>query len=481
MLVCVCLCSADVIARSLACSLSQATEDMCSHKLDARLYERLRDECLMHVRSKLETLNPYVSPCRVAPHCSRYTRARTRSHENRSIFSIVLMPCIASTRANGSMIVSLLTSVPLSLVFDAQTIAFQHRVPTDPRCVLARSLRPDGAYPTMIATTPMSRVGCDLRGLTAVNVCTMQHFIRSIFLCLDRKYVIQTANVKSLWDMGLELFRQVIALNDAVSEKLLAGLLQSIEAERQGEIVDKALLRRLLKMLDALGVCAVPLARLQVLANPLAHSSILAPTPRIQVYTTHFEREFLDATTEFYAREGQAKIESLPVRFHHHHHYFRCYWCSFYRSLAYTVCTGTDSLVSPPCPHAIDRGAPTSRELPVPIDQEGADSTGRGPVAGRSLANHSRKGLRHDHGRESRRGSLAHVQAPEPRQRSAAAQTVLEPVPQGSHLSHRCHRIRFSVQPIAHASRSSSSSAPSASFIRVESRYGARDPRREGQ
>jgi len=159
------------------------------------------------------------------------------------------------------MIVSLLTSVPLSLlgfVFDAQTIAFQHRVPTDPRCVLARSLRPDGAYPTMIATTPMSRVGCDLRGLTAVNVCTMQHFIRSIFLCLDRKYVIQTANVKSLWDMGLELFRQVIALNDAVSEKLLAGLLQSIEAERQGEIVDKALLRRLLKMLDALGVCAVP-------------------------------------------------------------------------------------------------------------------------------------------------------------------------------------------------------------------------------
>jgi hypothetical protein len=33
---------------------------MCSHKLDAKLYVRLRDECHIHIKEKLHTLNPYV-------------------------------------------------------------------------------------------------------------------------------------------------------------------------------------------------------------------------------------------------------------------------------------------------------------------------------------------------------------------------------------------------------------------------------------
>jgi hypothetical protein len=58
-----------------------------------------------------------------------------------------------------------------------------------------------------------------------------------------------------LRDMGLELFREVIVLDPLVSRKLSHGLLSTIENERNGEIIDKALVRRLLKMQEAVGVC----------------------------------------------------------------------------------------------------------------------------------------------------------------------------------------------------------------------------------
>ncbi len=37
--------------------------------------------------------------------------------------------------------------------------------------------------------------------------CRQMILIRSIFLYLDRKYVLQNAGVASIWDMGLETFK----------------------------------------------------------------------------------------------------------------------------------------------------------------------------------------------------------------------------------------------------------------------------------
>lgn len=57
--------------------------------------------------------------------------------------------------------------------------------------------------------------------------------IRSIFLYLDRTYVISTMGVRSLFDMGLQLFRNHLAAHPAVQSTTVTGLLQLIESERK--------------------------------------------------------------------------------------------------------------------------------------------------------------------------------------------------------------------------------------------------------
>lgn len=163
-------------------------------------------------------------------------------------------------------------------------------------------------------------------------------FIRSIFLSLDRKYVLQSSpKVKSLWDMGLSLFcLHVITLPDieekvnsgyasgihclffcvifvnlfislislqsnffclftsyfaslysylnSVSSSILtARLLRVIEQDRRDEDVDKRLLKHVIRMLSAL-----------------------------RLYPT-FEKAFLLATSAFYQAEADRLYAELPV------------------------------------------------------------------------------------------------------------------------------------------------------------------------
>lgn len=82
--------------------------------------------------------------------------------------------------------------------------------------------------------------------------CQQMIMIRSIFLYLDRKFVLQTPTVFSIWDMGLELFRRHISLNPMVQNKIVDGLLLLIGQERQGDAVDRTLLKSLLRMLTDL-------------------------------------------------------------------------------------------------------------------------------------------------------------------------------------------------------------------------------------
>lgn len=55
-------------------------------------------------------------------------------------------------------------------------------------------------------------------------------------------------------DMGLELFRRYIILNPVVQNRTVEGLLMLIEQERQGDAVDRTLLKSLLRMLTDLQV-----------------------------------------------------------------------------------------------------------------------------------------------------------------------------------------------------------------------------------
>eukprot|EP00698_Gefionella_okellyi_P004130 TRINITY_DN13866_c0_g1_i1.p1 TRINITY_DN13866_c0_g1~~TRINITY_DN13866_c0_g1_i1.p1 ORF type:complete len:812 (+),score=199.83 TRINITY_DN13866_c0_g1_i1:196-2436(+) len=113
--------------------------------------------------------------------------------------------------------------------------------------------------------------------------CEQMHMIRSIFLYLDRTYVIGTP-LRGLWEMGLQQYRQYIATQPEVERKTIRGMLQLIERERRGETVNRALLGSLQRMLTALGI-----------------------------YADMFQRPFLEATVAFYGDEGRRCMQEMEI------------------------------------------------------------------------------------------------------------------------------------------------------------------------
>ncbi|MEW5312866.1 MAG: hypothetical protein WDW38_004466 [Sanguina aurantia] len=114
--------------------------------------------------------------------------------------------------------------------------------------------------------------------------CSQMLTIRLIFLYLDRTYVITTTGVRSLFDMGLALFRQHLATHLEVQARCVEGLLLLISKERDGEAVERAPLSSLLRMLHNIGV-----------------------------YADTFQRPFLEVTTRYYQAEGDRLMQELDV------------------------------------------------------------------------------------------------------------------------------------------------------------------------
>lgn len=135
----------------------------------------------------------------------------------------------------------------------------------------------------------------NLSFLKRMNRCWQDHcrqtiMIRSIFLFLDRTYVLQNSLLPSIWDTGLELFRTHIVSDTAVQKRTVDGILEQIELERNGETVDRSLIRSLLGMLSDL-----------------------------QVYKDSFEERFLIETNRLYATEGQRLMQERDVPEYLHH------------------------------------------------------------------------------------------------------------------------------------------------------------------
>ena len=78
--------------------------------------------------------------------------------------------------------------------------------------------------------------------------------ICQIFLPLDRGYVLNTPLILSIWDLSLDLFKAHIISNKTVQTRCVNGLLMMIERERNGELVDRSLIKNLLNMLYKLQV-----------------------------------------------------------------------------------------------------------------------------------------------------------------------------------------------------------------------------------
>ena len=69
--------------------------------------------------------------------------------------------------------------------------------------------------------------------------CRQMIMTRSIFLFLDRTFVLQHPSVLSIWDLGLDTFRRCVLTNQLVQMRTVEGVLMLIEQERHGDVVDR--------------------------------------------------------------------------------------------------------------------------------------------------------------------------------------------------------------------------------------------------
>lgn len=116
--------------------------------------------------------------------------------------------------------------------------------------------------------------------------CAHMMRIRSIFLMLDRTYFVQGFNpdARSLWGMGLTLFRTHLSETHEVETKIVASLLTTINRERDGETIDVLRVKKLLCMLSEIGT-----------------------------YSTVFENKFIIGTDLYYRKEGVRLVAEMDV------------------------------------------------------------------------------------------------------------------------------------------------------------------------
>lgn len=109
--------------------------------------------------------------------------------------------------------------------------------------------------------------------------------IRGIFLYLDRKYVLTDTTIMSIWDLGIDKFRFHFMNSPVTKNRTISGLLNLIEQERRGALIDRALVKDLLNMMSCLSI-----------------------------YRSTFEPDFLSETKRLYKQESQRRVndDDLP-------------------------------------------------------------------------------------------------------------------------------------------------------------------------
>ena len=106
--------------------------------------------------------------------------------------------------------------------------------------------------------------------------------IRDILMYMDRTYV-TTCQKTPVHELGLNLWRDNVIRSAKIKPRLLDTLLDLVHRERTGDVINRGLMRNVLKMLMDLGS---------------------------YVYQEDFEKPFLDAASAFYKLESQEYIES---------------------------------------------------------------------------------------------------------------------------------------------------------------------------
>lgn len=114
--------------------------------------------------------------------------------------------------------------------------------------------------------------------------------------------------------MGLELFRFYIISDVKVQSKTIDGILLLIGRERNGEAIDRSLLRSLLSMLSDLQVTTFLDGKRQAWILFWGFQEVtLLKLLSVQIYQESFEQRFLEETNRLYAAEGQRLMQEREV------------------------------------------------------------------------------------------------------------------------------------------------------------------------
>eukprot|EP00002_Diphylleia_rotans_P008178 TRINITY_DN1791_c0_g2_i3.p1 TRINITY_DN1791_c0_g2~~TRINITY_DN1791_c0_g2_i3.p1 ORF type:complete len:729 (+),score=166.26 TRINITY_DN1791_c0_g2_i3:90-2276(+) len=108
--------------------------------------------------------------------------------------------------------------------------------------------------------------------------------IRNIYIYLERSFIRQHRDFKSLYDMGLDIFREGMQRHKSLLEKIIDGLVFNLQAIRDGEQIDADILKVAVKVISDL-----------------------------QLYEHSFQKPFLQSSDVYYSNEGNQKSQSLEI------------------------------------------------------------------------------------------------------------------------------------------------------------------------
>ncbi|KAI9493546.1 ubiquitin-protein ligase, cullin 4 [Zychaea mexicana] len=117
-----------------------------------------------------------------------------------------------------------------------------------------------------------------------IELCSALVLIRNIFMELDRRYLIRATEYSSIIDLGKQLFRKHVMGSRALQNNAITDILALIREERNGNVIDKELVRSLITMLLELNL-----------------------------YVDAFEPVFLKSTREYYNAEADRLLRELTI------------------------------------------------------------------------------------------------------------------------------------------------------------------------
>ncbi|SCV71431.1 BQ2448_3019 [Microbotryum intermedium] len=76
--------------------------------------------------------------------------------------------------------------------------------------------------------------------------------IRSVFLYLDRAYVLPLPTLLGIWELGLDILRHSVLSDEAIAERITSALINLIVRERDGEAIPRALVQSVVNVLSTI-------------------------------------------------------------------------------------------------------------------------------------------------------------------------------------------------------------------------------------